>query len=487
LAGEGETSRLQQGESAAAASRHVGPKGEARTYRLGFVLAGPQADARVEVDSVGLFRGATLGTTADNSDLAVLEAEELADGHVWKVVDHYPSWYRGTPSRMKMLAGPHAIPPEANRPVSRRLPVRHAGPHTLWVRFLAGPYAGKWTVVLRQNEVPVAEREFTENDPQHGGGYQWVWESLRADLHEGEVELVLTRPNVEASWVTRKLDLFVLTNRPDYAPAVGHFRPQGYLRFTHLSSEQEPFCLWIWVRRHEGPQWYANPGMLTRAGLSESYYVPQDKSKWLAANTRSPWVRISDYVLAAGERNNVQITATRQMHTQGFVAGRMQGRLEFAVGPERRIVKSLAIDQAGPRILLTLPYDLDGQADQIKTARDYLQETEAELAKLGPPPGRPAQWLNLAANLGLQAGLDDPEILRREIGVIRNLGFNQTYHALAPPGQSLAFHEQHGLLPRFGGGARPVERPAAWLAAPSEHGTDAAARRGLRRPAPCPA
>lgn len=444
-----------------------------RTCRLALVVAGPQDQARVEVDCVGLFRGATLAPVADNSALVVQEAEDLADGKVWQAVDHYPNWYRGTPSRLKMLAGPHGIKPEENRPVSRRLPVRHAGPHVLWVRFLAGPYAGKFTVALRQNGATLAQKEFAENDPKHGGHYQWVWDSLPVDLKQGDVEMVLTRPAQGTSWVTRKIDLFVVSNRLDYVPEVEHFRPQGYLRFTNLSAGQEPFCLWIWVRRHQGPRWYANPGMLSRAGLSESYYVPPDKAKWLASGGHSPWVRISDYLLAAGGRNNVQITATRKMHTEGFVEGRIRGRLEFAAGPGHRVVKTVDIDQSGPRILMTMPYDFQTEAGQIKTAPDYLRETEAEIAKLDPAKGKPARWLNLAANLSLRAGLDDPDVLRREIKVIKDLGFNQTYHLIAPPEQAVAFYEKHGLLARFGGG------PSLWGAVQhhSQHHPDVEAMR----------
>ncbi|MFH1269302.1 MAG: hypothetical protein ABIK89_26540, partial [Planctomycetota bacterium] len=422
------------------------------TVRLGLVLAGPQLGARVEVDCVGLFRSAAIEPVTDNSDLAVREAEDLADGTVWKVVEHYPNWYQGRPSGMKMLAGPEGIPPEKNAPVACKLPVHHAGPHVFWLRFLAGPYAGKFIVALRQNGELCAQREFREDDPRFERRYRWVWDSLPVDLQEGEVELELTRPAQGASWVTRKLDLFVLTNRRDYEPELEHFRAQGYLRFTNLSTGLDPLCLWIWIRRHEGPKWYANPGVLSRAGLSESYYVPNDETKWLASGGRSPWVRISDYLLAAGGRNNVQIIATRRMHTQGFVEGRVQGRLEFAVGPERRVLKSIEIDQGAPRILLTLPYDLEGQSGEIKTALDYIEETEAAVARLGPAKGARARWLNLAANLSLKAGVDDPEILRREIEILRALGFNQTYHLIAPPEQAVPFYEQHGLLPRFGGG-----------------------------------
>jgi hypothetical protein len=419
--------------------------------RLGLIVAGPQAGGRAYVDCVGLFVGPALEPVTDNSDLVVLEAEELADGTVWKVVDHYPSWYEGTPSGMKMLAGSHGIQPSENRPVTRQLTVRCPGPHVLWLRFQAGPYAGTFTVTVRQQGKICGQREICEDDPQHERQYRWVWDALPVDLQAGDVELELTRPPGESSWVTRKLDLFALTNWRDYQPKVAHFRPSGYLRFTNRSTDQEPFCLWLFVRRHEGPQWYATPGILSHAGLSESYYVPADKTKWLANGDHSPVVRISDYLLAAGGRNNVQLIATRQTHTQGFVTGRIQGRLDFVVGQARRVVKSIAIDQDAPRVLLTLPDDFLNHAEEIKSSRDYIAETEAAIARLGPARASRATALNLAANLSLQAGTDDPEALRREIDILTSLGFNQTYQLIAPPDQAVAFYEQHGLLPRFGG------------------------------------
>ena len=101
---------------------------------------------------------------------------------------------------------------------------------------------------------------------------------------------------------------------------------------------------------------------------------------------------------------------------------------------------------------MTIPYDL--QADQIKTGLDYVRETEAEIAKLGPARGKPAEHLNVATDLSLQMGLDDPEILHREIGILKALGFNQTYQLIAPPEQAVEFYKQNGLLPRLAVGCR---------------------------------
>jgi hypothetical protein len=431
-------------------------KPDVKTCRLGLVVSGPDLGGRVEVDGVGVFAGAAIEPVADNSDLVVLEAEDLADGQAWKVVEHYGGWYRGTPSGMKMLAGPEKAPDGAPLTASRAVELRQDGPHRFWVRFHTNPYCDRFTVELKQAGQVVGQQTFGNAGDRKYSGYEWTWEYLDVDARRGPLEIRVSRDASGCSGHGRKIDLFVMTNRLDYQPEVEHFLPAAYLRFVNASEGLDPLCLWIWVRRHQGPHWYANPGILSRAGLSESYYVPADRGKWLAPGQGSPWVRINDYLLAAGGRNNVSLTATRKMHTDGFVEGRVRGRLEFAAGAARTVIKTLAVDQDAPRILLTLPADLALHPEQIRPALDYVRETEAEIAKLGPARGSPARRVDLGTPFSLEVGLDDPEVIRREVDILKALGFNQTYHLMAPPDKALAFAEEHGLLPRFGDG------PSLW-------------------------
>ena len=293
-----------------------------KTGRLALVVAGPQEQMRVEVDRVGLFLGSKLQPVVDNSDLAVLEAEDLADGKVWKSVNHYDNWYEGTPSGMKMLAGFDGIKPEENHPVARRLPVRVAGPHVLWVRFQAGPYAGRFTATLRQHEATIAEKQFEEDDPRFGKEYHWVWDSLPADLGQGDVDLILSRPAAGASWVTRKIDLFVLSNRPGYLPEIEHFQPQGYLRFTNLSPNRNRSASGFLSAATRVRSGTPTRECSAEQGSRRATTFPRTRRSGSLSGERSPWVKISDYLLVAGGRNNVQFIATRKMHTEGFVKAR---------------------------------------------------------------------------------------------------------------------------------------------------------------------
>jgi hypothetical protein len=420
--------------------------------RLAFLVSGPQEGARLEIDQLGLFAGSTTGTVTDNTDFAWFEAEELANGKNWEAGGHFNSWYPDLPSGMKMLVGVGAVVEADNSPVTKTLTIHAAGRHRLWLRLLhiASSIGGTYTIALRQNGQTVASREINDGDAQFGKPYNWVWTSLDADLQKGEVEVVLTRPPGGVSWVARRLDLFALTNLLDYKPQIQDFRPRGFLRFTNTSTGVEPYVLLVSVHRLQGPVYYVVPGVLSNSGWSGSFYAPTDKTKWLSPGESTPWVNISQFLLPGGGRNIIGIDATRYMHTAGLLESGFKGTLEFAVGSDKHVARKIEINQSAPQFLMTLPYDMENDSDQILTAADYLQKVEAVLDKIGTPTGRAARYLDLNAILALNAKVDDPKIIEREINVLKRLGFNGTYMPLTDPKDAVAFNTQHGLENHLG-------------------------------------
>lgn len=419
--------------------------------RVALVLSGPQEGARVEVDQAGLFAGGTLGEVSGKTDFVWFEAEEMAVGKSWFVQDHYLNAYADLPSGMKMLAGPDTVSEAENRPAVKTVTVSTAGRHRLWVRVVHNVpvIASTYTVSLKQNGQAVASKEMNDGDDKLGPGYNWIWIALDADLAAGDTEVVLTRPAGGVSWMSRKVDLFVLTNQLSYQPQMDDFKPKGYLRFTNTSTGQEPYCLWAFVQHHQAPDYFATPGILSDAGWSRGYYVPADKTKWLQQGESTPWVNISQFLRPAGGRNNIQFLATRYLHTSGFVERGFQGTLEFAVGEDHRIVKKVQVNQNAPRLLMTLPYDMQ-KSGEIRTPGDYLKQAEAALDKIGKPLGRVAKHLELASILSLDAGLDDPAVIERELNVLKRLGLNNTLYPLTDPKDAPAFHAKHGLLDSYG-------------------------------------
>lgn len=421
--------------------------------RLALRVRGPHRGVRVEVDQVGLFAGSKLGPIVDNADFTWFEAETMADGKAWKVAKHYGGgWYVDLPSGMQMLAGNEAVDEKDNKPVTHTIRVRLPGPHRLWVRLVRtnAENHNTYTILLRQGGKTVASRRIDDGDPQLGPDLTWVWVPLEANLAAGSAEVVLHRPASVSAWVARKMDLFALTNLLDYVPDMQHFRSDGYVRFTNRGADQDPFCVWLFVHRHQLPVYYVVPGMLSTAGLSGSYYVPADRDKWLRPGEASPWVRISDFLLPGDGYNNIRLVATRNSHTEGLVKGRVRGKLEFAVGPERRLVRTLDIDQEGPQLLMTWPHDFAAAPEEILTANDYLRRSEAAIQKLPASEAPRARYLDLNVSLHLQKGLDDPRVIEREVALLRRLGFNGTYLLVCDPREASAFHRAQGLQQHFG-------------------------------------
>jgi len=470
VASFGKVSLSQPGRWLRIEKANVSPSAPAAKGRLCIVVSGPHEGARVEVDLAGLFAGGRIGPIDDNAFFRWFEAETLANGEGWREAGHYRSWYAGQPSGGKMLAGYYGHSKEYKQEVwwtvSRTVAIPRSRRYRLFVRFVIvnEPNANTFTISLEQNGRPVASKEINDGRDKHGGGrLRWVWESIEADLDPGAAKIVLSRSKKGGSWVCRKIDLLALTSLVSYEPNIQDFRPKGYMRWTNLSEGQEPFCMWVWIRRHQAPNYFANVGMLTAAGASRSYYVPRDESKWLAPGERTPWIRISDDLLPGGGRNNVSLHASRKQHTAGFVQGRIRGRLEFALGTGHEPLRTIDFDQEAYRVLLTLPANFDTDRDMIRWPYDYIEEKEKLLAEIPEPRRKRAKHLELSTQLAFTVGRDDPNVIEREINIIKKLGFNTLYHNIAPPESAFEFYRAHDLKPIFGHGVRDL-----WLRARKE-------------------
>ncbi|HEY5373488.1 MAG TPA: hypothetical protein VIK01_07360, partial [Polyangiaceae bacterium] len=410
---------------------------------LGITVNGPMRGSRVEVDRVGLFPGPKLAAVVDTAQFASFEAENMqANGKAWKPLGAFPNWYHEFPSAKSMLSGSDGVRDSDNQPATYTLNVKAPGAFTLWTRFLrtnSQNHAG-FTLSLKQKGKVVASKEIADDsDAQFGASpLTWAYTPLVAVLQAGPVEVVLTRPANVASWIVRKVDMFALTNLAYYRPKIQDFRAPGYMRFTN--EGETPFCLLLGVRRNEGPV-YNVSRMWTAAGLWAGYSCPEDKR--LTAREPSPWVKLSDSLSPAQGHNNVSLLATTQSHVAGYLSGRLAGKLEFAVGSEHRIVKTIPIDQASPRVLLTLSADYN--PDAILTAHDYIAKEQAVVAGIASTSRPRAKHLDLSVMLGLNATLDPVDVMDSELGVGEALGFNGTYEPVAPPETLKPYYEAHGL------------------------------------------
>ena len=192
--------------------------------------------------------------------------------------------------------------------------------------------------------------------------------------------------------------------------------------------------------------------MLSHAGLSGSYYVPDDVEKWLRPGESSPWVRVSDFLLPGDGRNNIRLLATRNRHTEGFVTGRVRGKLEFAVGPERRSASApWASIKQGPQLLMTWPHDFAAAADEIldrgrlsDTQRGRREEDRFAGKTDRPLPGPECEPV-------LAEGLGRPENHRpRTRPSCGGSASMAPTRLLTEPRDASAFYTAHGLQQHFG-------------------------------------
>jgi hypothetical protein len=411
---------------------------------LVILVSGSMRGSRIEVDKAGLFPGRSIKPVTDTAEFAWFEAEAMkTSGKAWRPVPHFSSWYQEFPSGETMLSGSDGVAAGDDIPAKETLNVRAAGKFTLWVRLLRTNFQnhGALTIALEQRGTIVATKEIDDDSDATFGGspMSWVFTPLSAVLQPGPVEVVLSRPPAGTSWVTRKVDMFALTNLADYRPKIQDFRPQGYVRFTNTSDA--PFCLFQSIRRHQGPV-YEIQRMWTAAGPWLGYTCVDEKR--LFPGTPGPWVRITDYLSPAQGHNNLTLLATNQSHLTGFVSEGVKGTLEFAVGRGHQVVKTLQVEQASPRILLTLSAAFTPET--ILVPGDYLAKEEAAVARIASRERPRAKYLDLAVILGgIGADLDPPDLVEREIGVVEGLGFNATYMPLIAPEKMKAFYLAHGL------------------------------------------
>ncbi|MBM4046022.1 MAG: hypothetical protein FJ279_12970, partial [Planctomycetes bacterium] len=342
-------------------AENVAGLAEGAPVRLSFSPSGGERSSAILIDDVGLFEGAAVEPVAQNEEVLFLEAEDLVrdqPSESWERVEHFGAWYNGYPSGSAMISG-YKPSKATDRSVRAAWGDVKGGRYTLWVRLHAGMYEGKFTVRLQQGDRAAAEGEFSEKGRQapKGSSYFWDWDKLEADLAPGPVTLVLDRPAIGGSWVTRKVDCFVLTNRAGYKPDERDFLPRARLRFKRSDDGVAPYFAHCWVRRHQGPDWYYNPGFLCRAGLTRNY-APPPEPNWLGPGDASPWVDITDALKVAGRRNNFSILFSRRNHVESNLPDPIRGTLEIATGwDEPKVLRTVKIDQPTPRVWLSLPGD----------------------------------------------------------------------------------------------------------------------------------
>lgn len=420
---------------------------------LALLPDGPSNGATIQLDKLGLFPGTSAGDITNNADWQMIEAESLAtNDKSWRIRPHF-GWYAGLPSGGSMLTGSGGVTDADNLPATTSFTIKNAGAHILWLRllFVRPIDTGDFSISILQNGQTVSQRTIASNDAMLAANAKplsWIWVPIKVDLMPGTATVQFTRPAARTTWLARNIDLLLMTNLVNYQPEEAILYPQIYVRWTNTGSG-DPYCLWTFVHRNRAP-YYANAGMLGATGFSKSFFVTPDQKKWVGPGQNTPWSNLSQFLSDRG--NWVQIVATRKMHTDGFVQGVIKGKLEFALGPQKKIIRTVKFDQNAPRIQLLIPGDLSKPGAKIETGYDALQAERAALPTSNHTR-KLAKHLDLVTFLMLQRGMDDPAIIDGEFQQLANLGFNGTYYVNADkayPETTKNFYQKYGMQSHFG-------------------------------------
>ena len=422
---------------------------------LALVPSGSSEGAVLQLDQLGLFAGTTVGSANNTVDWQQLEGESLVNGTSWKTRKGSWGWYHGVVSAGEMLDGSTPIDEGAELSVSKELSVNYPGEHTLWIRTLVHEnHSGSFTVDLQQDNQEVASR--TINSKEDAAGIatgplgSWTWLPVIANLKAGKVTVRLTRPEISTSHVAREIDMVLLTNLPNYTPDETQLRPRVYVRWSN-TGQGEGYSL---KTETDGP----TSGNLGSTGFTRMHRASAMNA--IAPGQRTPWSDVTPFLKPQRGVNKLRFYA---MRNDDLVAGPIKGTLDFALGEDKKIIRTVQIDQTAPRILTALNDDMARPDSKILTAYDYLEKEQAAVAKAkaestvvkAGTSGQRAQYLDLGTTFYLNPGDDDERLIAAELKNLTDLGFNgltfvSSARAIRDPEALGAFYRAHGLKESFG-------------------------------------
>ncbi|MCX7705776.1 MAG: hypothetical protein N2115_05910 [bacterium] len=359
------------------------------------------------------------------------EAEDMAvtETQKWQVVEHFPGWYYGFPSKGKMLRGSIGGPAEARKTINIEKP----GEYRVWIRYLdILPYRGPFKVtVIQQAEIKGEKifdneslRKTDEGKKKWGDGYgQFVWDNLDVNLQRGSADIVITKvePHGGASWVTRHLDLIVFCDEKDYQPVMADFTPQLYMKVKMGSNHKYPCVIHIFGRRPQPPWWLPHSNIFKTGLVYGCYtgYKPQGENpNFLKAGDETPWINITSFFDVMGA-HKMELTAMQEYFV-GLESSEFTVLLSNTPSDEG-VFKSFTRTGKGSGMLLLIDLskrekiisDLEGSMEGLEIAKKMPDVSEKRPEKFPVMTG-----------CGVNSSFYQPKTVENEIYILSKMGFN---------------------------------------------------------------
>ncbi len=357
-------------------------------------------------------------------DMVVVETQK------WQVVEHFPGWYYGFPSKGKMLRGSIGGPAEAKKTVS----LTQSGNYRIFVRYLdVLPYRGPFKVSILQDGKMKAEKIFDteslrktdEGKKKWGDGFgRFVWDSFEVQLEKGELEIILTKAEpIGVSWVTRHIDLIVLCNEKDYEPVMADFMEQIYLKVRMGENHKYPCVIHTFGRRPQPPWWLPHANIYKTGlvyGCYTGYKPDKENPNFLRAGDESPWINITSFFDVMGD-HRLELMAMQEYYT-GVESSEFTVYLSNTPSDEG-IFKSFKRSGKGAGMILLVNMS---KTDQVISDLEGSKEARQAAEKLSDVPGKKPEKFPVMTGCAVSSSFYQPETVNNEIYILSKLGFNST-------------------------------------------------------------
>lgn len=356
-------------------------------------------------------------------DMSVVETQK------WQVVEHFPGWYYGFPSKGKMLRGSIGGPAEAKKIVR----IEQPGQYRIWLRYLdVLPYRGPFKVSLLQQSKIIAEKTFDneslrntdEGKKKWGDGFgRFVWDWFDANIEKGDLEIVITKiePRGGASWVTRHIDLVVLCNEKDYEPVMSEFMEPLYIKIRMGKNHKYPCVIHTFGRRPQ-PPWFLPHANIYKTGLVygcfTGYKPDGENPNFLRAGDETPWINITSFFDVMGD-HKLELLAMQEYYN-GVESS------EFSVFLSRTpsddgIFKTFTRSGKGSGMLLLIDMaKMDSIIDDLEGSKQSCDVAK----KLSDVDGKRPEKFPVMTGCSINSSFYQPETVKNEIYILSRLGFN---------------------------------------------------------------
>ncbi len=355
-------------------------------------------------------------------DMTVVETQK------WQVVEHFPGWYYGFPSKGKMLRGSFGGAAEARKKIA----VNQDAEYRVFVRYLdIIPYRGPFKVSIIQDGKIKGEKIFDteslrktdEGKKKWGDGYgRFVWDSFDVQLEKGQVEIALTKAEpVGVAWVTRHIDLIVLTDEKGYEPVMADFMEQLYIKIKMGENHKYPCVIHTFGRRPQ-PPWYLPHANIYKTGLVYGHFTgykpDKENPNFLRAGDETPWINITSFFDVMGD-HQLELLAMQEYYT-GIESSEFTVFLSNTPSDEG-IFKSFKRSGkgAGMKLLIDLSKrekiisDLEGSIEAYEVAK-----------KLDDVSGKRPEKFPVMTGCAINSSFYQPNTVQNEIYILSKLGFN---------------------------------------------------------------